>query len=239
MIVSIIFGRGGSKSIEFKNLIKINGKRVLEYAIEASMKSKNVDKIYISSDCDRILEVGKEFNLELIKRPDYLCTDNALLEHAIEHACSYIQTKESNKVEIFVIHLCNAPNITSDNLDLCIDKLNSDSNFDSIVTVSPYPMFSPERARKDDGNGELVPYIPFSKFDYEVTSSRKNCPIPYFMDSGASVIKSSCMKDMKSNLPPFPWLGNKIGYIEQMSGGGDIDEEWQIALSQWWLSQWK
>jgi hypothetical protein len=32
-------------------------------------------------------------------------------------------------------------------------------------------------------------------------------------------------------------MGKKIGHIEQLSGGGDIDFEWQIKVIEWWLSK--
>ena len=41
-ILAIIPARGNSKSIKNKNLIKINGKSLIDYTIESSKKSKNL-----------------------------------------------------------------------------------------------------------------------------------------------------------------------------------------------------
>ena len=33
------------------------------------------------------------------------------------------------------------------------------------------------------------------------------------------------------------WMGNRIRFIEQMPGGGDVDIAWQLPVVEWWLRE--
>lgn len=234
MLASIIFGREGSKSIKNKNLLNIDGKTIMEYPLMALKKSKIVNEMYVSTDSDRIFEVAKKYGCKLISRPENLCRDNSLLLDAIIHAKNEIL--ELNKqIEFLAINLCNAPNITSETITKAYQKLKNNPELDSVISVSRYEMFSPERARKLNNLGELVPYIPFEHFSNNLSCDRKSHDNTYFSDQGLTIVRVSALKNWKENLLPFQWMGKKIGYIEQESGGGDIDLPWQISAIEYWL----
>ena len=54
MILAIMIGRKGSKGFPNKNIKKIFEKSVCEYPIIAAKKSKKINKIFVSTDCDNI-----------------------------------------------------------------------------------------------------------------------------------------------------------------------------------------
>ena len=86
MIVSLLIGRKGSQGFPKKNLIKINNKYIFEYPILASIKSRLVDEIYVSTDCPVISSVcKKKYKLPIIKRPKYLSNNKALGDDAFKH----------------------------------------------------------------------------------------------------------------------------------------------------------
>tara|TARA_B110000483_G_scaffold91688_1_gene113153 strand:+ start:588 stop:1307 length:720 start_codon:yes stop_codon:yes gene_type:complete len=234
MVASIIFGRGDSKSIKDKNLMNVGGKIIMEYPLIAIKKSNIVDEMYVSTDSDSIFEVANKYGCKLIPRPDHLCTDNSLLLDSIIHAKNKIL--EFNKqIEFLVINVCNAPNITSESIKKAYQKLRDNPELDSVITVSRYEMFSPERARKINSQGELVPYIPFEHFSNNVSCDRKSHDKTFFADQGLTIVRVSSLENWEENLLPFQWMGKKIGYIEQESGGGDIDLPWQISAIEYWL----
>lgn len=236
MIASVIFGRGGSKGLPGKNTMSIFGKKVMEYPLIACSNSKYIDKLYVSTDSDEIADVGLGYNCTYIKRPDELCNDKALLQDAIVHAYHEIK-KENSDLKYLIITMCNAPNITQEAIDQGIEMLNNDSELDSVITVAKYDMFAPERARTTDENGHLKPYVPFSAFNEEVTCDRKSHKPTFFADGGMTIVRVECLEDISKNLLPFQWMGNNIGYIEQLPGGGDIDYPWQIEAIKWWLTE--
>ena len=76
-ILAIIPARGGSKGVPNKNIYPILGKPLIHYTIESALESKNVSKIIISSDADKILNTCKKFNIELHKRDEQLASDTS------------------------------------------------------------------------------------------------------------------------------------------------------------------
>lgn len=77
----IIPARGGSKRLPRKNIKLLNGKPLVFYTIDATIKSNIFDKVIFTSDDDEILKtVSDNYSttiLEVIKRPDSLTTDTS------------------------------------------------------------------------------------------------------------------------------------------------------------------
>ena len=57
---SLIPARSKSKTIKNKNLLKINNKSLIEYSVEASIKSKYISKTFFSSDSKKYLKIAKK-----------------------------------------------------------------------------------------------------------------------------------------------------------------------------------
>jgi len=234
-IVSCLFGRGGSKSLPGKNTMLVHGKRLMEYPILAC-KQAGVDRLFCSTDDEVITNTAKNHGVEIIPRPDELCTDAALLQDAISHAYHECKAKVGS-IKYFVITMCNAANITGDAIKEAISKLDANPQYDSVITVARYEMFAPERARTPDNAGELQPYISFDKFDHEITCDRKSHNPTMFADGGVTVVRGECLEDISKNKLPFQWMGNNISYLEQLPSTGDIDMAWQVPVIEWWLKE--
>ncbi|MEA2018016.1 MAG: acylneuraminate cytidylyltransferase family protein [Campylobacterota bacterium] len=84
--LAIIPARGGSKGLPRKNIIDLEGKPLIAWTIEASLKSKYITKTIVSSDDDEILEISKKYGAEILKRPKELATDTASSEVVVKHA---------------------------------------------------------------------------------------------------------------------------------------------------------
>ncbi|ROS01856.1 N-acylneuraminate cytidylyltransferase/CMP-N,N'-diacetyllegionaminic acid synthase [Sinobacterium caligoides] len=76
-MLAIITARGGSKGLPGKNIKDLCGKPMIVYTIEAALDSGVVDKVVVSSDCEKILKVCSAYDVELHKRPAELATDDA------------------------------------------------------------------------------------------------------------------------------------------------------------------
>mgnify|MGYP002832929873 CR=1 FL=1 len=83
MNIAILFGKKNSKGFKNKNIRKVLSKRMFLYPVIAAKKVKEINKIYVSSDSDYILNETKKRGCEIIKRPKSLCTAEALLEDAM------------------------------------------------------------------------------------------------------------------------------------------------------------
>ena len=61
--ICLICCRGGSKTIKDKNIKNFAGKPLLSWILEAALKSKVFDKIILSTDSKKILNIGKKYNI--------------------------------------------------------------------------------------------------------------------------------------------------------------------------------
>ena len=238
MIIGILMGRKGSTGFPKKNVFPILGRPLCEYPILAAKHSKYIDKLFISTDDKKIVEIGKKFDAEIINRPLELCTKEALGEDVYYHSYNFAKKKYNKKIEIVVLLMCNAATITSKTIDAGIEVLQKNPEIDSAVTVSCYNMWSPLRARKINKNGLLDPFVPFETFGDSKTLNcdRDSQGDVWFADMGVSIVRSRCIENMKNGLLPQKWMGQKIHPLKQW-GGCDIDYEWQIPSVEFWLKE--
>ena len=90
MVVSVILARGGSKGIPRKNIVDINGKPLLYYTIEASLKS-GVDATWVSTDDEEIATIAYECGARVLKRPAKISTDKSTSESALMHFAEQVE----------------------------------------------------------------------------------------------------------------------------------------------------
>lgn len=78
-IVVHIPAREGSKRVPKKNLREMNGKPMISYSIEALLKTKITENIYVNTDSDGIIEFVKTNypKMKIYLRDKELCNDNA------------------------------------------------------------------------------------------------------------------------------------------------------------------
>ena len=106
-VVAIILARGGSKGITGKNIIDFCGKPLIVWTIEQLQQAKGIDSIWVSSDSEEILSIGRNCGVETICRPDELSGDAATSESGWLHALEIIENK-AGYVDIVI-----APQVTS------------------------------------------------------------------------------------------------------------------------------
>ena len=240
MICALMMGRSGSVGFPKKNIKKILGRRLFEYPLIASKKSKHINKIFVSTDCPVIARGSKKYGVMHIKRPKGLTSSVALGEDVYKHG--YLEIKkilnlEANNIEFIVLLMANAPTITADLIDKGISILRKNKNFDSAVTTSVYNMWSPLRARKIDKD-LLKPFVPFKTFGNPKTLNcdRDSQGDVHYADMSVSIVRPKCLENMKEGLLPQKWMGKKIAPIPSW-GGCDVDYEWQLPMVEFWLKK--
>jgi len=126
--------------------------------------------------------------------------------------------------------------ISPEIIDKGIEVLRKNKNLDSAITVSDYNMWSPIRARKIGKDGLLQSFVPLEQFKFKVDSNRQKLDTVFFHDCGASVVRPSCIENIKEGLLPQKWMGKKIYPLEQ-TGGLDIDYKYEMPLAESWLKE--
>ena len=90
-VLALIPARGGSKGIPNKNIKLFNGRPLIEWSIKLALKSKLIDKVVVSSDSLKILNISKKLGAEVILRPKNISGDKATTESAINHCIKYFK----------------------------------------------------------------------------------------------------------------------------------------------------
>tara|TARA_B110001450_G_scaffold109495_1_gene103468 strand:- start:2524 stop:3270 length:747 start_codon:yes stop_codon:yes gene_type:complete len=236
--VAILVGRKGSKGLPGKNTMEICGRPISHYPMMAASNSKYVSDIFLSTDDQALKNEAEIFNVQVIDRPEELCTDTAKLDDALFHGYRAIIERLARTPDIVVVLMCNAPTVSSELIDSGIEALINDPEADSAVTVSKLNMYSPLRARKLDPNGYLEPFISFEKFadPSTLSSDRDSQGDVFFANMSHCVSRSRALDDIADGLLPQRWMGKKIIPVYQ-TYGCDIDFEWQVEASKWWLAK--
>jgi len=84
----------------------------------------------------------------------------------------------------------------------------------------------------------LQPFIPFKSFGDPETLNcdRDSQGDAWFADMSVSIVRPSCLENLKRGLLPQKWLGQKIYPLKQQ-GGLDVDYEWQVPQAEYWLKR--
>jgi hypothetical protein len=114
--------------------------------------------------------------------------------------------------------------------------LNSNPEFDSVISLARYNMFSPLRARVINEDGSTSPMIDLNALNLKDTFDRDAMGDCYFADFAVQVVRPKCLGSACDSSPPFLWLGNKQGYILK-EFGFDIDAPWQIPAIEYGLKE--
>lgn len=233
MIPALLIGRAGSSGFKNKNIAPVLGRPLMLYAIMAARHAKYVDqdKIYLSTDSEAIKELGRKEGCQIIERPAFLATNEALAEDAFIHGFETIREANAEPIECIVLLFCNGATITPGIIDLGVEALRREPTLDSASTVSSYNMWSPLRAKKIE-DGLLKPFIPLD-FWGSVSCDRGSQGETYFADCSAFVCRPQCLERGYGDLP-FRWMGRKVFPLMQW-GGLDIDYEWQVGQLEFWL----
>lgn len=237
MICALLLGRKGSVGFPDKNVFPVLGHPLAWYPLTAAKRSPSVDRVYLSTDDERLMRLARENGAEVIERPAHLCTKEALGEDAYIHGYHEICRREGEKPELLVLLFCNAATLLPDEIEEGIRILRSHPDYDSAVTVSRYNMWSPLRARKIGNDGLLHPFVPFDAFESKTLNcDRDSQGDAWFADVCVCVVRSRNLDNIHDGIPPQKWMGRHI-YPIKHEAGLDVDYVWQIGQVEWWLKK--
>ena len=198
--LAIIPARSGSKRIKNKNIKSFLGKPLIEYSLDACIKSKLFSKIFVSSDEKKILEIARKKKIIInTLRPKKLSSDKVPLISVIKHVIKMFQKKNQNFDEIWLIYATN-PLIDETILRKCarIFKTKIFKKDKALMTVTEYN-YPIQWAQKIDKSGILRPL--FKKINNTISQELKK----YYCDAGMLAIyrPDSFKKINKTKYLPF------------------------------------
>jgi len=108
-VIAIIPARGGSKRIPDKNIIDFFNKPLIAYTIEAAKKVNIFQRIFISTDSQKIANISKDFGLDIPFLRDKNFDDDFSVHEATLTAINQVENYWNEKYDIVVQLMPNCP----------------------------------------------------------------------------------------------------------------------------------
>ena len=158
-VLAVVPARAGSKGVPGKNELLLAGKTLVARAADAARASGVVDRCVLSTDSERIAELGREAGLEVpFLRPAELARDDSPMQPVIEHALHEVE-REGFRPDAVLVLQPTAPLRTGKHIAAAV-RLLDESGADSVVSVVEIPKhLSPHYAMRISGE-RLEPFLP-------------------------------------------------------------------------------
>ena len=224
-MICIIPARKGSKTIKNKNVKHFCGKPLIFWTIDAAIKSKNINKIIVTTDCPVIAKMCKKYSRKVevpFLRPKFLSTDKS---PAIE---TYIYTSEKinrsgYKCDEFIVLLPTSPLRTSTDINNSIKifyKTKADSVISCVKADHPYHWYLSLRNKKK------IREV-FKIKDLQSKMNRQKNENLYIPNGSIYILKKSLIKINKSY-----YSKNSVAYLMPKSRSIDINNSFDFKLAE-------
>lgn len=129
-ICALIAVRSGSKRVPDKNIRSFADSNLLELKIN-SIKKTSIDKIYVSSDDDRMLDLATRLGVVAIKRDKYYASDHVPMSEVYVHMAQNLECEHIAYLNV------TSPLLLSETLQSCVERYRSlPKEYDSLATVT-------------------------------------------------------------------------------------------------------
>ncbi|MFM1761563.1 MAG: N-acylneuraminate cytidylyltransferase [Actinomycetota bacterium] len=218
--IAIIPARAGSKGLPGKNTALIEGKSLVQLAIESALSIPEITRVVVTSDDVSVQKIATDLGAEVVVRPAELAQDNSPIESAILHALAELNL-DPTSTDVLTVIQPTSPLRDKQLLATSISnfiKNGSQGSLFGVVEVEHHP------AKMLVVNGEFV--VPFTKVE-DLSAPRQQLD-RVVRQSGSIYI---------TNLQQFLSLGtlfiNPVGWVA-VSGAEaiDIDTAQDLALAQ-------
>lgn len=228
-IAALMIGRGGS-SLKDKNILPVLGIPLLHWTAAAARASRRVERFYISSDCQRILETAGEAGYQPIERPAHLASATAQSSDAVRHAFEHME--RDGPIDVLVVQHANVGTVSTAQIDACIDLLLANPKATSVVPAHQHPEYHPMRAKRLRDDGSLEPFVEGNA----ISANRQDLPTCLFFDHSFWVLRGRDAVFDPQGQPPWPCMGSHILPFET-SGCRDVHDLADLdATAQWILA---
>ena len=214
--LAIIPARGESKRLPRKNLLDLCGKPLIAWSIEAGLKSKYIDKLVVSSDDDKILDIAVEYKIKGIKRPKKLANDIATTFDAVKHSIDKLES-----YDYIVLLQPTSPLRNFKHIDESI-KLLEQKNADAIISVCEMD-HSPLWSNTLDKDGVMDNFLREG-----ILNKRSQDLEKYYRLNGAIYI---CKTDKLLKEKSFFLKENTYAYLMNRETSVDIDHEIDLKFA--------
>lgn len=230
-VMGLVTARGGSKGVPGKNIKLLNEKPLLYYTLSEAEKSTHISRIVLSTDDERIAEVGRTYGAQTpFTRPAELGGDDVTDLPVFRHALAWLEENEGYRPDIIVHLRPTAPLRLARHIDKGIDMLVR-SDADSLRSVCPAPKH-PCKMWKIDGE-VIEPFLPEKICGKEsYNKARQALPPVYIQNGSVDVTRWGTIMEKNS------MTGDKIlGMLMDEKESVNIDTELDFTVAEYLLKE--
>ena len=193
-IIAIIPARSGSKGLKNKNIKELCGKPLIAHSIEKAFKSKYLDEIMVTTNCNNIKKISEEYGANVpFLRPEYLANDTATSFDTVIHVLKQYKLDFNKEFDYLILLEPTSPLREDDDIDNMIEKLiNSCDKFDSLSSIGEINEH-PSIVKKIQNN-TLVPFCN----ELKLTTRRQDNEDAYFPYGVGYLVKIESFKNEKT-----------------------------------------
>ena len=221
-ILCVLQVRGGSKGVPKKNIREVNGKPLMNWTIESAKKSGVFESIWISSDSDEILEVGRKAEVNTIRRPEELSGDEVLSVDSLYWAVEQIEELKQNKYDYVVELPVVCPLRNETHIKEAVEKLIT-TGADSVISVTQMTDKHPVRMKRITDDDLIEDFC--SEYPEGDAGRRQDLEPCYIRNGGIYSMKRNTLMNEKTR-------HGKISrpYVMEDKYSVNIDNEMDLKL---------
>jgi CMP-N,N'-diacetyllegionaminic acid synthase len=158
-VLAIVPARGGSKGLPGKNIKEMCGKPLIAWSIEAGLGSTYVDEVMVTTDCDEIALVARQFGASTpFMRPPELASDTATSFDVVKHAIDFYRVSMGREFDYVLLLEPTSPLRDKVDVNNALVQLLSSPSATAIVGICKTESQHPAFLVKKDAQGFLVGY---------------------------------------------------------------------------------
>jgi len=220
--LGIITARGGSKGLPGKNIRVMNGKKLIEWTVEAAKKSSYLDTVMVTTDSVQIGNVAKESGAEVpFMRPSELAGDTVSSFDTIKHTIDFYEDKLGKSYDYVVLLEPTSPLRESVDIDRAIEQLFENEEAESIVGVCKAEAAHPSFLAVKDEGGFLSGYMGRSV----EAIRRQELDDVYFFEGTVYASETDVLKKKRSF-----YHDRTIGYVVPKWKSPEVDDIYDFIM---------
>lgn len=225
-ILGIIPARGGSKGVPGKNILKVDGKPLLAYAIACGKASEKITELIVSTDSQEIAQVAEDYGAEVMLRSAELAGDTSDVADTVNFIVEELQ-KKGKQFDIIVLLQPTAPLRTGSDVDRALELLVQNGN-DAVISLVKVEDNHPARMYAIDNDKMIALYPELEK------KRRQELPAYYLRNGCIYAIRTAVFLAEKNMMP-----SKKSGYIMNEKWWVNVDTPTDVYLLERLMPLWK
>lgn len=240
--LAVILARAGSKGVPGKNERPIAGRPCILWTIDAARESRCLSRIVLSTDGERLQQIGVDAGIGVVARPAALATDTATVDDAARHAVRSVESAPGDGAHPFdpiVILYGNVPVRPEGLIDRALGLLMS-TGADSVQSYAPvgkhHPWWTAVVSPAHEG-GAVRPWQG-DTLNHGV-HRRQDLPPAHIPDGGVLAVRRAALFLETPRVRPGPhaFFGlDRRGIVNEEGAVVDIDSEIDLAAAEAVLS---